>query len=47
MAIDLNPENGCEIQNLACGYSGGMLRLKLVKNMQEEVKAELGQDSGT
>ena len=31
VAIDRKPENGCEIQNSACGRSGVMLRLKLVK----------------
>jgi hypothetical protein len=30
IAIDRKPENGCEIQNSACGESGVMLRLKLV-----------------
>ena len=38
IAIGGKPENGCEIQNSACGESGVMLRLKLVKNIQEEVK---------
>ena len=46
IAIDLKPENGCEIQNLACEESGVMLQLNLVKNIQEEVKAELRQESG-
>ena len=45
MAIYRKLDNGCDIQNLACGESGVMLRLKLVKNIQEEVKAELGQES--
>jgi hypothetical protein len=31
VAIDRKPENGCEIQNAACGCSGIMLRLKVVK----------------
>lgn len=30
--IDRKPENGCEIQNSACGRSGIMMRLKLVKS---------------
>ena len=30
VAIDQKPENGCKIQNAACGRSGVMLRLKLV-----------------
>ena len=33
VAIDRKPENGCEIQNAACGRSGVMLRLKLVKGV--------------
>ncbi|KAI2493142.1 Transposase IS4 [Fragilaria crotonensis] len=33
VAIDRKPENGCEIQNAACGRSGVMLRLKLVKGI--------------
>ena len=35
MVIHRKPENGCEIQNSACGDSGVMLRLKIVKNIQE------------
>jgi Transposase IS4 len=31
LAIDRKPENGCEIQNAACGISGVMLKLKIVK----------------
>jgi hypothetical protein len=36
IAMDRKPENGCEIQNSACGRSGIMMRLKLVKTMDEE-----------
>lgn len=36
VAIDRKPENGCEIQNLACGVSGVMLCLKLVKTSLAE-----------
>jgi hypothetical protein len=36
VAIDRKPENGCEIQNAACGESGVMLQLKLVKTAREE-----------
>ena len=46
MDIYRKPDNGCDIQNSACGESGAMLPLNLVKNIQEEVKAELGQESG-
>jgi hypothetical protein len=35
VAIDRKPENGCEIQNAACGVSGVMLQLKLVKTTAE------------
>ena len=34
-AIDRKPENGCEIQNLACSESGVMLRLLLVKSEED------------
>ena len=36
VAIDRKPENGCEIQNAACGHSGVMIRLKIVKTAEEE-----------
>ena len=36
VAIDRKPENGCEIQNAACGRSGVMLRLKLVETAESE-----------
>jgi len=31
ISIDRKPENGCEIQDVACGESGIMMRLRLVK----------------
>jgi hypothetical protein len=31
IAIDRKPEDGCEVQNAACGSSGVMMQLKLVK----------------
>ena len=34
-AIDQKTENGCEIQNSACGRSGVMLLLRLVKNVED------------
>jgi Transposase IS4 len=34
--IDWIPENGCEIQNAACGCSGVMIQLKLVKVVEGE-----------
>jgi hypothetical protein len=33
--MDQKPENGCEIQNSACGRSGVMIHLKLVKTAME------------
>ena len=36
VAIDRKPESGCEIQNSACGKSGVMLRLKVVKHIESE-----------
>jgi hypothetical protein len=38
VAIERKPENGCEIQNAACGVSGVMLQLKLVKTTTEMSK---------
>jgi hypothetical protein len=35
ISIDRKPENGCEIQNTACGQSGITVRLKLVKTAEE------------
>ena len=32
VAIDRKPENGAEIQNAACGKSGVLIQLKLVKS---------------
>ncbi len=40
VAIDRKPENGCEIQNAACGHSGVMLQLRLVKTAQAEGEEE-------
>ena len=34
IAIDCKPENGCEIQNSACGKSGVMLRLLIVSSAE-------------
>jgi Transposase IS4 len=35
IAIDRKPENGCEIQNTACGRSGIILRLQLVTTPED------------
>jgi hypothetical protein len=42
VAIDRKPENGCEIQNAACGCSGIMLRLKLVKSKTAREEGDEG-----
>ena len=36
VAIYPKPENGCEIQNSACGRSGLMLHLELVSTAEDE-----------
>jgi hypothetical protein len=47
IAFDRKPENGCEIQNSACGRSGIMMRLKLVKTSEEEgTNLVLNEDEG-
>ena len=50
VAIDRKPENGCETQNSACGRSGVMLRLKLVKGADlvgdEDDDNQAHQDTG-
>ena len=38
VAIDRKPENGCEIQTAACGRSGIMIRMKLVKTSDEKIR---------
>lgn len=39
-AIDRKPENGCEIKNSACGRSGIMLRMEIVKSPVDVVQDE-------
>jgi hypothetical protein len=46
VAIDRKPDNGCEIQNAACGMSGVMIRLKLVKSAEEIAAAEAEGEQG-
>ena len=46
VAIDRKPENGCEIQNNACGHSGVMIRLKIVKTAEEENASAATEDDG-
>ena len=35
IAIDSKPENGCRIQSSACGKSGVMLRLLVLKSAED------------
>ena len=46
VAIDRKPENDCEIQNAACGHSGVMIRLKIVKTAEEENASVVTEDNG-
>lgn len=43
IAIDRKPENGCEIQNSACGRSGIMLHLELVSTAEDEKERDLSE----
>jgi hypothetical protein len=51
VAIDRKPENGCEIQNAACGRSGIMMQLQVVTTAEHEAtrasEAEAGLKHGT
>jgi hypothetical protein len=40
VAMYRKPEDGCKIQNYACGCTGIMLQLNLVKTSQEEINQE-------
>lgn len=44
VSLDRKPESGCEIQNSACGRSGVLLRLKLVKTVSKESVAAISND---
>ena len=44
--INRKPENGCEIQNAACGHSGLMFQLKVVKTAEEENYSVVTDDDG-
>ena len=39
-AIDRKPENGCEIKKSACGKSGIMMRLIVVKSPEEDARCD-------
>ena len=51
IAIDRKPESGCELQNSACGSSGVMLRLLVVKNEEDSnlhtIENNIGMAHGT
>ena len=40
VAMDRNPDNGEEIQNAACGQSGIMMQLRIVKSVMNEADQE-------
>ena len=44
VAIDRKPENGCEVQNAACGRSGLMLRLSIVTTAEHRQGAATTED---
>jgi len=44
VAIDRNPENGCEIQDSCCGINGIMTRLKVVKQEDDYTDTELDEE---
>ena len=46
IAIDHKPENGCKIQNSACGNSGVMLRLLIFKSAEDSDIHTLENDEG-
>ena len=46
IAIYRKPENGCEIQNSACGKRGGMLCLLIVKSAEDSDLQILENDEG-
>lgn len=48
VAIDRKPESGCEIQDAACGKSGIMISLKLVKtaSLEEEANGNREEEDG-
>jgi len=45
VAIDCKPENGCEIQNTACGRSGIMLYVHLVNSAADQRERQSGAES--
>ena len=47
VAIDRKPENGCEIQGFCCGVSVIVMRLKVVKQVEDYSDTESDEDSST
>ena len=46
IAVDRKPENGCDTHNSACGKSGVMLRLIIVKSAEDSDLQILENDEG-
>ena len=47
VAMERKPENGAEIQNSACGRSGIMMRLRIVKSAKNEEEQQDDRDNIT
>ena len=45
VAMVRKPENGVEIQNYACGRSGIMMRLRVVKSVKNEEYQQYDRDN--
>ena len=45
IAIERKPDNGCQVQDTACGRSKIMVRLKLAKTSTEEVADSIAEDN--
>ena len=45
VTMDRNPENGEEIQNVACAWLGIMLRLRIVNSAKNEEKQQDDEDN--
>ena len=45
VAMDRKPENGAEIRNAACGWSGVMMRLRIMKSENNEEEHQDDKDN--
>ena len=45
VAMDKKPENGAEIRNAACGWSGVMMRLRIMKSENNEEEHQDDEDN--